>query len=151
MIGEVLPYSVEAEFTNYPLSDNSSVSTAIATADVEFDNPCLDPFTFEATPQTNPPSDAYSQDDIVFNLNKFTIDPPRCKILYSCTGVVRVDGADSDIICEDLQVTGLFVTEQETTGTLSLTATSDNYTDMDYAPGTYTVTITGTATKSGQT
>ena len=64
---------------------------------------------------------------------------------------MRVGGADSDISCDDLQETGLFETEQATTGTLALTATLDNYTDMDYAPGTYTVTIIGTATKSGQT
>ena len=102
MITLLLPYSVEASFTNYPISDNPNVSTAVAKADVEFDNPCLDPFTFEATPQTNPSSDAYSQDDIVFNLNIFTIDPPRCKILYSCTSVVRVDETDSDISCDDL-------------------------------------------------
>ena len=102
LITLLLPYSVEASFTNYPISDNPNVSTAVAKADVEFDNPCLDPFTFEATPQTNPPSDAYSQDDIVFNLNPFTIDPPRCKILYSCTSVVRVDETDSDISCDEL-------------------------------------------------
>ena len=116
LITLLLPYSVEASFTNYPISDNSNVSTAVAKADVGFNNPCLDPFTFLATPQqtnnlafgfdatiqTNPASDAYTEDDIVFNLIRFTIDPPRCKILYSCTSVLRVDGTDSDISCDNL-------------------------------------------------
>ena len=89
LIGQIIPFSVEAEFADYPLASNPSVSTAAATADVEFDNPCLDPFVFESTAQTDPTQTAYSDTPIVFNLNRFTIDPPRCKIAYTCTSVVR--------------------------------------------------------------
>ena len=89
LITQILPYSVEAEFAEYPKTDNPTVSTATATADVEFDNPCLDPFVFESTDQVNPSQTIYSDTQILFSLNRFTIDPPRCKIAYACTSVVR--------------------------------------------------------------
>ena len=102
LITQILPFSVEAEFTEYPLVDNLTVSTAVATADVEFDNPCLDPFTFETIGQNNPASDEYTGTNIVFTLTKFTIDPPRCKINYACTSVEKIGGANSDISCDEL-------------------------------------------------
>ena len=89
LITQILPYSVEAEFDEYPKTDNPTVSTAKATADVEFDNPCLDPFVFESTDQVNPSQTIYSDTQILFSLNRFTIDPQRCKIAYACTSVVR--------------------------------------------------------------
>ena len=99
LITQILPYSVTAEFTEYPKADNPTVSTAKATADIEFDNPCFDPFELESTDQVNPTQTIYSDTPIVFSLNRFTIDPPRCKIEYACTSVVRQDGASSDIDC----------------------------------------------------
>ena len=68
MIGELLPYSVEASFAEYPINLNPDVSTAEASADLEFDNPCWYPFTFESTTQTNPDTDSYTGEDIVFTL-----------------------------------------------------------------------------------
>ena len=40
LYGQVLPYSVEAEFSTYPKATNPTVSTAEATADVSFGDPC---------------------------------------------------------------------------------------------------------------
>ena len=120
----------------------------MATADVEFDNPCHDPFVFEETDQIDPSQTAYSDTPIVFNLNRFTISPERCKIGYVCTSVVREDGADSDFGCNNLVKTGLFLDETATSGTLSLLATESDYENKVYAPGAYIVTITGTATNS---
>ena len=60
LILQILPYSVEAEFVEYPKVDNPDVSTAKAEADVEFDNPCWYPFTFESTAQTSPGSNEYT-------------------------------------------------------------------------------------------
>ena len=91
LILQILPYSVEAEFSEYPKSSNPTVSTAVATADVEFDNPCWYPFDFKATQQTNPAADSFSGENIVFTQTPFTMDPPRCKVTYECTSVVRVD------------------------------------------------------------
>ena len=46
LIGEIYPYQVLAHFTKYPVETYSTVSTAVATANVEFNNPCLAPFDF---------------------------------------------------------------------------------------------------------
>jgi len=120
----------------------------VATADVEFDNPCHDPFVFESTAQTDPTQTAYSDTPIVLDLTKFTISPERCKIAYTCTNVVREDTAASDIACSDLISTGLFLDETATSGTLSLLAKESDYENLVYAPGVYIVTITGTASNS---
>ena len=148
LVSQILPFSVEAEFAEYPKADYPTVSTAKAAADVEFDNPCLDPFEFESTDQVDPTQTVYSDTPIVFSLNRFTIDPPRCKIAYVCTSVVRSDGAASDIGCSDFTETGLFFDETKTEGTLSLQATESDYKNLVYAPGVYIVTITGTASRS---
>ena len=139
---------MEAEFTEYPKTANPTVSTATATADVEFDNPCWYPFEFLATSQTNPGSDSYTGNNIVLSLTKFTIDPPRCKIVYECTSVVRSDGADSDISCDNLQKTGLFGDETAASGTLVFSTDLTDYKNQVYAPGVYVITIRGTATRS---
>ena len=55
-----MPYSVEVEFKTYPLSTYSTVATASAASTIDFINPCLKPFTFEATTQTDPASDNFS-------------------------------------------------------------------------------------------
>ena len=49
LILAILPYSLEAEFSEYPKAVNPTVSTAETRANVEFDNPCWYPFEFEAT------------------------------------------------------------------------------------------------------
>ena len=54
------PYSVEVEFVNYPLDTYPTVATASAASTIDFINPCLKPFTFEATTQTDPASDNFS-------------------------------------------------------------------------------------------
>ena len=89
----------------------------------------------------------YSDDDVVFTLNKFTIEPIRCKIVYECTEVVRVDGAASKIGCADFVFDGTY-DNQATDGKLTFSAVQNDYLTQKYPPGEYTVTITGTAEKS---
>ena len=64
MIGLTKPYSVVAEFTEYPVDTYPSVSTNTASADITFIDPCLDQFTFAPTAQTSPDADAFSGNDI---------------------------------------------------------------------------------------
>lgn len=40
LILDIIPYSLEAEFKDYPKRNNPTVSTAETRANVEFDNPC---------------------------------------------------------------------------------------------------------------
>ena len=89
----------------------------------------------------------YSDDDVVFTLTKFTIEPIRCKIVYECTSVVRVDEADSKISCSNFVFDGTY-DNQATDGKLTFSADQDDYLTKKYPPGEYTVTITGTADKS---
>ena len=70
---------------------------------------------------------------------KYTIDPPKCEITYSCKEVVRTDGKASAISCSDFKV--------ETDGlgdtSFKITADSAKYTDLTWEPATYKVTIEG--------
>ena len=103
-----MPYSVEAELTLYSPNANPTVTTAEAKADIFFDNPCEDPFTFAPTAQTNPDSDNYSGEDIVFTLNQFSITPNKCKVEYECTSIVRVADGDSTMItCDAVNFDGI--------------------------------------------
>ena len=49
MIGLTKPYSVVAEFTEYPIDTYPTVSTNTAFAEIIFIDPCLDQFTFAPT------------------------------------------------------------------------------------------------------
>ena len=75
------------------------------------------------------------------------MDPSRCKVSYECTSVVRVDGFESKIKCEDFDFDGLY-DGGSSDGILTFVADSNDYESMNYPPGVYTVTITGTAIKS---
>ena len=122
----ILPYSLEAHFVNYPPADNPTVATASATADIEFNNPCWDPFEFAAVAQSGSLTDNYTGNELLFTLDRFTMDPPRCKIRYECTGVARTDGADSMISCADFAFDGLY-DGQATDGQLTFEADSNDY------------------------
>ena len=121
LYGKILPYSLEAEFTEYPKIDNPTVSTGYTEADVSFNNPCWYPSTFSKTAQTDPDDHRYTNDDVVFTLNPFTIEPVRCQVIYECTSVVRVDGAASTIGCADFVFDGTY-NNQATDGKLTFSA-----------------------------
>lgn len=125
------------------------MSTAFTEADIEFNNPCWYPFDFQSAAQTSPAADKYSDTTLVVTLNKFMIDPPRCKVAYECSNVERVDGTESKITCADILADGTFNSnEQLLDGTFSFVADYNDYLSGKYPPGVYTVTIKGTASKS---
>ena len=140
-----VPFSVEAEFIAWPLATYPTVSTAMASADVLFGDPCLVPRVFDATAQNDPSPDSFSGDDIVFELVKFTISPFRCRVEYACTSVERVDGDPSSITCDDFSFDGIY-DGQKSDGKLTFRATTEDYLGGVFDRGQYTVTITGTAT-----
>ena len=138
---------MEAEFTEYPKVDNPTVSIGYTEADISFNNPCWYPSTFSKTAQTDPDDHRYTNDDVVFTLNPFTIEPERCQVIYECTEVVRVDGTPSEIGCANFVFDGTY-DNQATDGKLTFSADQDDYLTQKYPPGEYTVTITGTVDKS---
>ena len=78
------------------------------TAKVTFIDPCLAPFTFTSETQTNPDSDKFTGDDIVFTLSPFTITPTICEITYVCTSVAKTNPSEaSSIGCADLSNGGV--------------------------------------------
>jgi len=76
------------------------------TGTIEFIDPCLDPFTFESTGQTDPASDKYTGSPITYTLTPFTITPAYCEISYACDDITFENGATSSITCDDLTAAG---------------------------------------------
>ena len=77
----------------------------------------------------------------------FTIDPDLCEVRYSCDSIVREDGdTDHDMTCADFVFDGEFNSpSQPTDGMLSITVDSPKYENDNFPPGTYLITIRGTA------
>ena len=76
------------------------------TGTIEFIDPCLDPFTFEPTGQTDPASDKYTDSPITYTLTPFTITPAYCEISYACDDITFENGVTSSITCDDLTAAG---------------------------------------------
>jgi hypothetical protein len=152
LIGTEVPYAVTGTLTTYPPTTYSTVTVIKGEGDILYNNPCDDPFEFAPTTQTNPPSNKYTNTEVEFSLTQFTIDPPRCKIQYACTGVTGPTNINGlvGITCSDLNFDGVFDSVGDD-GKLTYQFDSSVYLDKTVVPGDYTVTITGTATKSGQT
>ena len=148
LIGNTFDYSVVATLATYPPSVYADVTTVTGTAEISFVDPCLSPFTFVSTAQTDPASDNYSGNAITFGLTEFTITPDYCTISYSCLSVVRQDSADSNIACSDLIVAGELFGETGDVNTLSYSIDSATYQLGQIAPGTYVVTVVGGADNS---
>ena len=76
----------------------------------------------------------------------FTIDPTKCRIQYVCESVTSADPAQLTGIpeCSDFTFDGM-LDGDDTDGKFTFTPTRDDYINGDYIPGTYTVTIKGTA------
>lgn len=136
-------FKLVVELTDYRKADFPGASSKTAEGELNFGNGCFEPEEFLATVQTNMESDKFSGTTRIFTLNPFTIVPVECKITYACTNVVQEGNAQSSIGCSDL-IGDLNVDRQ-----LAFTATRENYINSDYEPGLYTVTLTGTAVKSG--
>jgi len=148
LIGNTFDYSVVATLATYPPSVYPTVTTETGTGDITFVDPCLNPFTFVSTTQTDPASDNYSGSAITFGLTEFTITPDYCTISYSCLSVVRQDSAVSNIECADLIAAGQLFGETGTVNTLSYSIDSATYQLGQIAPGTYVVTVVGGADNS---
>ena len=80
-------------------------------------------------------------------MNPFTITPPRCTVTYTCTSVVRKDGENTTMGCNEFSFDGQY-NNQATDGKLSITVTENNYKNNDYSPGVFEVTITGSVVGS---
>lgn len=93
--------------------------------------------------QNNPSPNRYDGANIVFVLTPFNITPSRCRISYACTNVDYSETAQG-MQCSDFN-DGLNLD-----ATLTISFTIQDYL-TDVPPQVYTVTITGTATKSGLT
>ena len=119
-------------------------------ATVTFIDPCLDQFTFSETAQTSPGSDKFTGQQILFELNPFTITPTICEVTYACSSVARADNAASAVNCDDLTFDGVF-NGDATDGQLTFSADSNAYENGVVTPGDYVVTITGTAVTSSDT
>lgn len=83
---------------------------------------------------------------MTFSLNPFTVEPEDCGVTYECISIKGALDAtpDENTSCSDWNA------QLNTLGTM----TNSYSKDTDYAsvrPQEYTVTIRGTATKSGQT
>ena len=74
-------------------------------------------------------------------MTPFSITPIRCEVTYACTGVARQGELTSSVSCNDL-------TFDATTGSFTITTDSSDYESGEFTPGTYTVTISGTANGS---
>ena len=145
LIGMVKTYGVVAELANYPTATTNGPS-ASSSNNIEFNDPCLDPFDFSTNPQGSI-SDNYSGVEQRLEIVPFTIEPSLCKVRYTCTSVTRVDGNPSDIDCSDLNIDGEFDTVGDD-GTIKFTASNSDYLNQAYAPGVYEITIQGLAIKA---
>ena len=83
-------------------------------------------------------------------MTEFVIDPVSCSITYECTSVTRNGTPDNPVSCGDFTFDFDFASSGSA-GQITITPTGTDYVDGDIEPGTYTVTITGTAVDSGQT
>ena len=79
----------------------------------------MDPFTFESNGQTDPASDKYTGNDIIYTLTPFTITPAYCEISYACDSITFENAATSSITCDDLTAAGELFGETGAGGSLT--------------------------------
>ena len=120
-------YQVVASLANYQSS--ATASTVTAEGDITFKDPCVDTFGFSSTSQTNPASDNYSGNNIVFTLTPFTLDPSDlCTVTYSCKSVSNVSN-DSSIGCDNLVTAGkpFDSASADVGGTITVSVDTEDY------------------------
>ena len=144
--------SLTATLALYPPASNPTVTQKEASGPLDFNNPCENPFEFEATSQPATTPDNYSGTPIVTTLTPFTMDPSFCKIDYRCASVVpeplTADPAVKVPTCDDITVDFVYDTLGND-GQISFTADADDYISGKFTPGTFKIEIEGTARKSG--
>lgn len=144
LVGTVKDYGLTAEFVEYPKSTYPSVSQSSANSKLNFGSSC-NVATLLATSQINiTPSNAYDGQPMVFTLSPFQVDPPICLVTYECISIVGAEASPVTPTCSSFSGNLNDVSRQLTT----------SFNKSDYAnvrPQVYTVTIRGTATKSGAT
>lgn len=124
------------------------MTTATKSTTIDFNDACLDPFDFntDSVSQSDATPNKYTGTEISVPVSLYTIEPVQCAVSYSCQSVTRTDGQPSQVSCSDFIV-------DETAGVWSfaITAHSDKYTNQVWDPAVYSITIAGTAVKSGET
>ena len=95
-----------ATLENWPPIYHFTAPSVTGSSTIKFVDPCLNPFTFESTTQTNPAADKYTGNAIKYTLNPFTITPDYCEISYACYSITFENGATSRITCDDLTTAG---------------------------------------------
>jgi len=144
-----VPYSVIATLVNYPVGTYANAPSSENGANILFDDPCNSLVSLFASTQLDAvKTDRYSGVPVVFQVIPFDIDPPQCRVTYACTSVTDINGQDAEITCSDFTFDGDFNGQQSTDGKLTITITSDKYTDSVYPAQDYFITITGTAVNS---
>lgn len=76
LIGRTKNYGLKASFADYPFS--TGADTASVTDVITFIDPCLNPFTFEATTQDRPAANEYDSQVIDWEFTPFNLDPSYC-------------------------------------------------------------------------
>ena len=87
-------YTVRAEFTNYPLVDYNTVSTAEQTSTITFEmfDPCDGVVLTPAAQSPTVPAQAgYDSTDVVFTYTPYTADPVTCPVTTNCMSVTGPD------------------------------------------------------------
>jgi len=128
-------FTLAAYLTNYPVT----VSSKPDSQTIKIINPCLNPFSLNATAQTNPPDYYYSSNaypKVQVTLAQYVVDPAAsvCPITYSCS----VSGPRTDI-CS--------ITDGATVANFNPVTGNYDFKSIDmakYPVGAYKFMITGT-------
>ena len=108
LFGQTKPYGLEATLASYPPATFTGATSQSLTKNIQFDSPCDDPFTFEATTQTDPSPYAYTG-ILTFQLTPFTITPSVCDVAYACQSVTRTDSVvPVALTCGDFSFDGSY-------------------------------------------
>ena len=127
-------YSVRAEFSNYPLVDYNTVSTAEQTSTIMFelfdacDGVVLTP---QPQSQTVPAQASYDSTDVVFTYTPYTAVPVTCPVTTNCMSVTANPDLGKTLPCQQID---------NNTGTVTWNFSETDYTNQDVPPGTYTFT-----------
>ena len=127
LIGSTKPYAVTATFANWPPSTYSTAPSVTQSSTIEFVDPCLNPFTFVSTGQTDPAPDKYTGNAITYTLTPFTITPAFCEISYVCDSITFENGATSNIACSDLIPAGDLFDQAGAGGSLTYSIDTAKY------------------------
>lgn len=134
LIGTNIPITLTATLSNFPSTGVSNTNTGT----VSFNDPCDDPFDFQATGQTNPSNVSYGGSAVAFTLTSFTIDPAFCPVTYSITDVTN------SAVPGNVLPPTKYVDTLNDDGQVTITLDDADYSGDVVRPGVYTFTITAT-------